>query len=78
MSRVAWSIITAQLWRLYLDRYRRHYLPCRTMSSSLDRNYKRLRNKESFLKNTRATRHSQRGLQAVQEPQQIVVGLKAG
>jgi integrase/recombinase XerD len=56
----------------------RHYLPCRTMSSSLDRNYKRLRNKENFRKNTRATRHSQRGLQAVQEPQQIVVGPKAG
>ena len=56
----------------------RHYLPCRTMSSSLDWNYKRLRNKESFRRNTRATRHSQRGLQAVQEPQQIVVGPKAG
>ncbi len=32
----------------------RHYLPWRTMSSSLDRNYKRLRNKESFRRNTRA------------------------
>ena len=56
----------------------RHYLPRPTMSSSLDRNYKRLRNKEIFRRSTRATRHSQRDLEAVQELQQIVVGPKAG
>jgi integrase/recombinase XerD len=38
----------------------RHYLPRRTMSGNLDRNYKRLRNKQIFRSNTRATRHSQR------------------
>ena len=52
----------------------RHYLPRPTMSSSSDCDGKSLRNKEISRRSTRATRHSQRDLQAVQELQQIVVG----
>lgn len=48
------------------------------MSGSFDRNGKRLRNKEIFRRDTRATPHSQRDLQPVQELQQIVVGPEAG
>ncbi len=47
----------------------RHYLPFLTMSSSFDRNVKYLRSREIFRGSTRATRHSQRDLQAVQELQ---------
>ncbi|CDX52789.1 hypothetical protein MPL3365_170093 [Mesorhizobium plurifarium] len=56
----------------------RHYLPRPTMSGSFDRNGKRLRNKEIFRRDARATRHSQLELQAVQELQQIVVGPESG
>ena len=45
---------------------------------ALERNYKRLRNKEVSCRSIRATRHSQRDLQAVQELQQIVVRPEAG
>jgi hypothetical protein len=45
----------------------RHYLPRRTMSSSSDHEGKYLKNKESFPRNTRATRHSRLDLQAVQD-----------
>lgn len=56
----------------------RHYLPFLTMSSSFGRNGKCLRDKEIFRRDTQATRHSQRDLQAVQELQQIVIGSEAG
>jgi integrase len=56
----------------------RHYLPRPTMSGSFGRDSKRLRNKEISCRNTLATRHSQRDLQAVQEFQQIVIGPEAG
>jgi site-specific recombinase XerD len=56
----------------------RHYLPSLIMSGSFDRNGKRLKNRNISCRNARATRHSQRGLQAVQEFQQIVIGPEAG
>ena len=56
----------------------RHYLPYRTMSSSFERNGTYLRSLEIFRRSAWTTRHSQLGLQAVQEPQQIVVGAEAG
>lgn len=56
----------------------RHYLPRPTMSGSYDRKCKHLRNMEISCRNARATRHSLPDLQAVQEPQQIVVRSVAG
>ena len=56
----------------------RHYLPHPTMSGNFDRNGKCLRNREISCRNARATRHSQLDLQAVQEPEQMVVGPKTG
>ncbi len=53
-------------------------MPRPTISGSYTRDGKRLRNKEISCGNTRATRHSQRDLQAVQEFQQIVIGPEAG
>lgn len=56
----------------------RHYLPRPTMSGSFGRNGKSLRNKEISCRNARAARHSQLDLQAVQEPEQMVIGPEAG
>ena len=56
----------------------RHYLPRRTMSGSFGCNGNDLINIEYYQGCAWATRHSQLDLQAVQEPQQIVVGPEAG
>ena len=56
----------------------RHYLPRRTMSGSFGCNGNDLINIEYYQGCAWATRHSQLDLQAVQEPQQIVVGSEAG
>jgi integrase/recombinase XerD len=76
--RRAAKICPALAGRTVSPRQLRHYLPHRTMSSSCDHNGKYLMKKVIFRRNTRATRHSQLDLQAVQEFQQVVVGPEAG